>query len=60
MGTLTGLSEEYVTFDRSGQGCGCGSFGFSAASLPNWRFRRNKSVIRTIEQIVRAEGFGNS
>ena len=60
MGTLTGLSGEYVTFDQNGQNCRFSSFEFLAANLPNWRFWRIKSVIRTIRQIVKAEGFGKS
>ena len=57
MWTLTGLSGEFVTFDQNGRKC---SFEFLSANLPNWRFGRIKSVIQTIGQIVKAEGFGNS
>ena len=60
MGTLTGLSGEYVTFDQNGQKCKFSSFDFLAANLPNWRFLRIKSVIQPIRRIVRAEGFRNS
>ena len=60
MRTLTGLSGEYVTFDQNGQNAISAVSEFLAANLPNWRFRRNKNVIRTIRQIVKAEGFGNS
>ena len=35
MGTMTGLSGEYVTFDQNGQKC---SFEFLVANLPNWQF----------------------
>ena len=60
MRTLTGLSGEYVTFDQNRKNAISANFEVLAANLPNWRFRRNKSVIRTIGQIVKAEGFGNS
>ena len=50
----------YVTFDQNVPKCRFGDFEFLAANLPNGRFRRNKNVIRTIGQIVKAEGFGNS
>ena len=60
MRTLTGLSAEYVTFDQNVPKCRFGDFEFLAANLPNWRFRRNKNVIRTIGLNVKAEGFGNS
>ena len=60
MRTLTGLSGEYVTFDQNGQNAISAVSEFLAANLPNWRCRRNKNVIRTIGQIVKAEGFGNS
>ena len=35
MGTLTGLSGEYVTFDQNGQKCRIGNFKLLAANLPN-------------------------
>ena len=35
MGTLTGLSGEYVTFDQNGQMC---NFELVAADLENWQF----------------------
>ena len=35
MGTLTGLSREYVTFDQNGQKCRFNRFNFLAANLPN-------------------------
>ena len=35
MGTLTGLSGEYVTFDQNGQKCRFGNFKLLAANLPN-------------------------
>ena len=60
MKTLTGLSGEHVIFDQDGQKCRCSNFEFLAANLLNWQFRRDKSVIRTIGQIVKAEGFGSS
>ena len=60
MRTLTGLSGEYVTFDQNGQNAISAVSEFLAANLPNWRFRMNKNVIRTIGQIVKAEDFGNS
>ena len=60
MRTLTGLSGEYVTFDQNGQIANSAVSEFLAANLPNWRLRRNKNVIRTIEQNVKVEGFGNS
>ena len=53
-------SGEYVTFDQKVPKCRFSDFEFLAANLPNWRFRRKKNVIRTIGQIVKAEGFGNS
>ena len=53
-------SFERVTFDQNVPKCRFGDFEFLAANLPNWRFRRNKNVIRTIGQNVKAEGFGNS
>ena len=56
MRTLTGLSGEYVTFDQNVPKSRFVDFEFLAANLPNWRFRRNKNV----EQIVKAEGFGNT
>ena len=36
------------------------SYGGLAANFPNWQFERINSVIQTIRQIVKAEGFGNS
>ena len=60
MRTLTGLSGEYVTFDQNRQNAISAVSEFLAANLPNWQFKRNKNVIRTIGQIVKAEGFGNS
>ena len=60
MRTLTGLSGEYVTFDQNRQNAISAVSEFLAANLPNWQFRRSKNVIRTIGQIVKAEGFGNS
>ena len=60
MRTLSGLSGEYVTFDQNVPKCRFGDFEFLAAKLPNWRFGRNRNVIRTIGKIVKAEGFGNS
>ena len=60
MRTLTGLSGEYVTFDQNGQKTISAVSEFLAANLPNWRFGRNKDVIRAIGQIMKAEGFGNS
>ena len=35
MGTLTGLSGEYVPFDQNGQKCRIGNFELLAANLPN-------------------------
>ena len=35
MGTLTGLSGEYVTFDQNGQKC---NFKHVAAYFENWQF----------------------
>ena len=49
-----------VTFDQNGQNAISAVSEFLAANLPNWRFRTNKNVIRTIEQIVKFEGFENS
>ena len=60
MRTLTGLSGKYVTFDQNVPKCRFGYFEFLAANLPNWRLRRNKNVVGTIGQIVKAERFGNS
>ena len=60
MRTLTGLSGEYVIFDQNVPKCRFCNLEFLAANLPNWQFRRNKNVIRTIGQIVKAEGFENS
>ena len=49
-----------MTFDQNGQNAISAVSEFLTANLPNWRFRRNKNVIRTIGEIVKAEGFGNS
>ena len=60
MRTLTGLSGEYVTFDQNEQNAISAVLEFLAVNLPDWRFGRSKNVIRTIGQIVKSEGFGNS
>ena len=58
--SMTGSIQNFVTFDQNGQNAISAVSEFLAANLPNWRFRRNKNVIRTIGQIVKAKGFGNS
>ena len=50
----------YVTFDLNVSKCNFSIFEVLAVNLPNWRFRRNKNVIRTIGYIVKAKRFGNS
>ena len=54
------IDETFVTFDQNVPKCRFGDFEFLAANLPNWRFRRSKNFIRTIEKIVKAEGFVSS
>ena len=46
-----------MTFDQNGPKCRFGTFEFLTANLPNWRFWRNKSVIGTIGQRVKARIF---
>ena len=57
MGTLTGLSGEYVTFDQNGQKCRCSNFEFLAANLPNLQFWEISDVIGTISQTVKVKIF---